>query len=356
MEDNNITEILINTLNDENIDVRKTAIKTLEKTGNANAVEPLINILKDKNPDIRISAIEALGNIGNTNLAEILINALNDENPDVRKTAIETIGKTGNTNAVEPLINALKDEDRNIRKTAAEALDRIAIPSDPEILAWYFVAKENWNEAVALGSVAVEPLIHVLKDKDMDLHKGAARALEEIREPSVSFDILKSVLLEIILNNPNNEVRLEALKKINDQKLLEDIVRRDLPEEILISVIDKITDINVIESIAEKAPSSIAFNLMKKAPNLKLHYNNLRIKWSDELRQASDSYYAGYQSTGEHKMREIGQEIFDKYGEDGMADVYWSLRHPPTQRNVNGCWASSGSHSAIGTWRFSKYD
>ena len=49
-------------------------------------------------------------------------------------------------------------------------------------------------------------------------------------------------------------------------------------------------------------------------------------------------------------MKEIGEEICRKHGEEGMAKIYWGIDHAPTQRNVNGCW------DGIGTWKFAKYD
>jgi len=76
-----------------------------------------------------------------------------------------------------------------------------------------------------------------------------------------------------------------------------------------------------------------------------------RVKqWCQELRAASDRYYAGQQNAGKAKMQEIGRAINAQGGEELMAEVYWALKHPPTQRNVNGCW------DGIGPWSFSKYD
>ena len=72
--------------------------------------------------------------------------------------------------------------------------------------------------------------------------------------------------------------------------------------------------------------------------------------WCQELRQWSDRYYAGDQTTGAEKMKAIGGTINAQGGEDLMAEVYWAIKHPPTQRNVNGCW------DGIGAWSFSKYD
>ena len=72
--------------------------------------------------------------------------------------------------------------------------------------------------------------------------------------------------------------------------------------------------------------------------------------WCRELRQWSDRYYAGEHSPAEGKMKEIGETINAQGGEQKMAEIYWAIKHPPTQRNVNGCWRG------IGTWTFSKYD
>lgn len=73
-------------------------------------------------------------------------------------------------------------------------------------------------------------------------------------------------------------------------------------------------------------------------------------QWCQELRTASDRYYAGQQGPGEAKMKEMGHTINKQGGEELMAQVYWAIRHPQTQGNVNGCW------DGIGTWAFSKYD
>jgi hypothetical protein len=64
---------------------------------------------------------------------------------------------------IEPLINALKDSNKNVRRSVAEAIEKFTIPSDPATLVWYFVAKENWDEVVAHGSISLEPLINVIK-------------------------------------------------------------------------------------------------------------------------------------------------------------------------------------------------
>jgi hypothetical protein len=74
------------------------------------------------------------------------------------------------------------------------------------------------------------------------------------------------------------------------------------------------------------------------------------MQWCQDLRAASDRFYAGQQANAEARMKDIGRTINSVGGEQLMAQVYWAIKHPPTQRNVNGCW------SGIGTWNFSQYD
>ncbi|MDP8230456.1 MAG: HEAT repeat domain-containing protein, partial [Candidatus Gorgyraea atricola] len=69
---------LIEELNDTDLDVRRSAIETLDIIGDERAVEPLIERLKDENSDVQRVAAIALGNIENTPLEtkESIVNYL----------------------------------------------------------------------------------------------------------------------------------------------------------------------------------------------------------------------------------------------------------------------------------------
>ena len=74
------------------------------------AVEPLIQALEDESWEVRKSAAAALGKIGDARAVEPLIQALKDEYWNVNKKAEEALGEIGEP-AVEPLLQALKDEE-----------------------------------------------------------------------------------------------------------------------------------------------------------------------------------------------------------------------------------------------------
>jgi HEAT repeat protein len=179
--------------------VRKAAAEALGKIGDTRAVEPLIAALKTRDSDVRQAAAEALGKIGDARAVEPLIAALKDEDamctqpPPKRweksktpapwsrssprsrismdrdgtnaRSRRRSAGKIGDAHAVEPLIAALKDENKDVRQAAAAMLGRLGWqPGRDEAAGWYWMVKGDWDKCVALGALAVEPLIAALKD------------------------------------------------------------------------------------------------------------------------------------------------------------------------------------------------
>jgi hypothetical protein len=165
------------------------------------AVKPLIAALKDENSDVRKAAADALVKIG-APAVEPLIAALKDENSDVRQAAAKALGKIGDPRAVEPLIAALKDKD--VRKAAAEALGRLGWePAQDEMAGWYWMAKRDWDKCVALGALAVEPLIAALKDAEWMCAKPPPKRWEKSAMPTLwSRSSLHSVMKEAMCARP----------------------------------------------------------------------------------------------------------------------------------------------------------
>ena len=154
----------------------------IEKMKAKKNVKGLIKALSyRKNIDERKAAAEALGTIGDSRAVETLITALKDEDRRVHGAAAKALGETGDLRAVEPLIPDLKHKDWYVRKVTASALGQLGWkPDNGEIRAWYWIAQSNWEEAVALGSPVVEPLIVALKDSYWLIREGAAEALRQL--------------------------------------------------------------------------------------------------------------------------------------------------------------------------------
>jgi hypothetical protein len=138
-------DALINALNDQDSEVRRRAAYALEKIGSETAVEALINALNHQESYVRSSAGYALGNIGSETAVDALINALNHQDSYVRWSAASALGNIGSETAVDALINALNDQDFYVRSSAADALGEIA-NSDKIAQVWQFLLN-NKSEA-----------------------------------------------------------------------------------------------------------------------------------------------------------------------------------------------------------------
>lgn len=117
-------DLLIQSLDNDNKDIRKTSARVLGIIGDERAVEPLITNLRDDNKWVRRETSGALSKMGDA-AVEPLIKLLNDVDWRVRGGAAWALGGIGNREAVEPLIKSLEDESGFVRSGAAWALGNI---------------------------------------------------------------------------------------------------------------------------------------------------------------------------------------------------------------------------------------
>src|SRR6266700_1782555 len=176
---------------------------------------------------------------------------LRSRNPEERRLAAQELRWSRSAEAIEPLIIALKDSDWRVRRGAGEALETLKYkPPDQSQKAVMHIAFQRWNEAVALGSVAIEPFIGVFNDPEEYVRTAAAEALGKIGSTAVE-------PLLAALNDANGYVRsaaAEALGQIGDVRAVEPLiaalkdseenVRRDAAE-----ALGSIGDVRAVEPI-----------------------------------------------------------------------------------------------------------
>ena len=206
---------LIETLSDDDRDVREAAAKALEQLGDKRAVDPLIKTLSDDDWRVRKAAAEALGKLGDKRAVDPLIEALSDDDIWVRNTATEALVQLGDP-AVDPLIKTLSDDESDVRRSAAEALGRlgderaveplIKTLSDDGLGVSHAAAK-----ALAQLSATVDPLIKALSDGGSNVRQSAAWALGQLGDKRAVDPLIKA------LSDDDSGVRSaaeEALKKL----------------------------------------------------------------------------------------------------------------------------------------------
>ena len=124
---------------------------------------------------------------------------------------------------VNPLITALHyKKDWNVRKSAAEALKSIGWePINGEGI-YYLIALNDWKKLIHMGTSAVQPLLEVLQDENSStLHRDCIKALGEIRDKRAIEPLLT------VLKNKEISLREEAVKalgQIGDQEVVKPLI------------------------------------------------------------------------------------------------------------------------------------
>jgi len=188
----------------------------IEKIGQEKAVHVLIEALDERDPDTRHRAVEVLGELKDPKAVAPLINALKDENSSVQWRASEALEKIKEP-AVLPLIEALKDENDGVRTRAAWSLGEIRDVRAIEPLIATLDDKSatvRWKSALSLGKFktpAINPLLKALKEGNPIVREKAAESLGEIGD-KIAIESLKSAL-----QDDDTHVRIsaaDAIKKI----------------------------------------------------------------------------------------------------------------------------------------------
>lgn len=236
-------------LKDWNCDVRAAAAEALGQMRARQAVGSLVELLTDKEGKVRAAATAALGRIGGRTSAEALVEKLRSISPEhqkgviqallqlgdaareplaatleddrvqLRATAAEILGDLGQRRAVEPLLAVLSDESMLVRHAAAQALAKLEWePSSPLEQARFAVARQNWDQALAAGPAAIEPLMEVVGDIRRQVRLGAARALGHLRA-TAAVEVLIPLLRDDYDDVAN--AAAEALGRIGDVRAVD---------------------------------------------------------------------------------------------------------------------------------------
>lgn len=177
--------LFINELISDNSDVRERAFEALKKVGDA-AVEPLIETLEHENLMLRRQAAEALGMINTQACIQALLNVFSDPRSEMFRRANYALWLIGEP-VVSSLVEKLRDDDPNVRSRATIAFGqmihrRMADPSDR---IWLDPSAIDPTDNIrgdinveAVRSEARGPLEKLLKDEDESVRKHALIALE----------------------------------------------------------------------------------------------------------------------------------------------------------------------------------
>jgi HEAT repeat protein len=172
------------TLCDDRSSVRQAGAAALARAGGLAAVPALAEALGHKDPSTRKCAALALGSIAAGEAAAALRQAMTDRDRIVREAAVEALAAMGSSAAIAALVAGLPGADRELKGVIAARLKAMVwTPAGPVERIVHAALNGRFDEAVAGGSAAVEPLVAALADGDPAARRGAAAALGRLADP-----------------------------------------------------------------------------------------------------------------------------------------------------------------------------
>lgn len=224
---------LINVLNDKRLppELRSQSADVLGGVGTeAEPAKPYLLIaFEDENPQVRRSAIEAVRKINANGTVDYLIKALDDQDSDVKRAAAGALGSITNKEesqkAVPQLIKLLEtDPNGFVRQGAAEVLAGIT-STDTSVKtalntsvkndsAWFVRKKviETLDAKSNIKVIDIDNLIPLLKDKNYTLRTQTFALLIKMGNKA---EKALPELIDIVKNEPNDTARQVAVQAIH---------------------------------------------------------------------------------------------------------------------------------------------
>lgn len=241
-----VTELLIEQLGSEELEVRKAAAVALGRIGDARAVPALVELLEedtevviavadalakigdprafesllarvgDPVAAVRQSVVGALNSLGSPEMPARVLPLLSDADPNVRESAVKIAGYFGYAECANLLLERCLDEDERVRRAAVEHLpyleDERAMPALVRALR-HDTPKVRAAAAGAMAQAEGEEvptyLMEALADEDSWVRYFAARSLGRLK-------VMKSTeaLARLAQSDKSNHVRIAAVEAL----------------------------------------------------------------------------------------------------------------------------------------------
>jgi len=243
-----VTELLIEQLDAEDLEIRQAAIVALGRIGDARAVPALMHVLiadpesvilaagalakigdrrayqalstllGHERVAVRQAVISALNSLGHPEMGRDVVEWLRDANPRVRESAVRIAGYFGYPEAVDALLECTRDADEYVRRAAIENLPFLDDARALDLLARALTDETPLVRASAARAFAfVEdkqklPLVlHALQDEDLWVRYFAARSLGQHR-----FVEAIDALGQLARADPDTPVRMSAIEALGN--------------------------------------------------------------------------------------------------------------------------------------------
>lgn len=116
LNENKISEVLINNLKSQNKNIRGYTTLVLANRNDTNSISEIINLLVDQSSMVRACALGALGYLKADDAKERIYDCLSDSNLEVRKSALQAIIELGYSLSDNKINEMSKEQDYELKR------------------------------------------------------------------------------------------------------------------------------------------------------------------------------------------------------------------------------------------------
>jgi HEAT repeat protein len=116
LNENNISEFLINNLSSENKNVRGYSVLVLANRKDSDAISTIVNLTNDSSSMVRSCALGALGYLKAVQASKVIHNCLLDSNLEVKKSAVKAVIDIGDKIPTKEINEISKEKDEELEK------------------------------------------------------------------------------------------------------------------------------------------------------------------------------------------------------------------------------------------------
>lgn len=303
---------VVRNIKDEDEDVRNVSLRALGRIKDMDAIPELIKALGTPETWLPPRVAEVLFNIGEASISYLILELKNYANETSRAWSAEILGRLNARQAVMPIIEALFDVNPEVRAKAAGALGNIkdarAVTRLSELLISEPVPFVRTRVARALGNInhpaVLDYLITSLKDPEWWVRVRVVEALEELGEKSIS-------ALLFALEDKDREVSKRsaiALERIGYvEKVLEAYEREEFKHD-LRKELYLVAKSGVVNIISEKLNS----------PNITMQKKIVRLLGETKAKSASEGLLSLLMHTEEWTLK---ARIIESLGNIGAKEA-----------------------------------
>jgi HEAT repeat protein len=152
-----------------------------------------------------------------------LLKLLNDEDKDVRKSAIRALGDIQAFDGIPEIVKSLEDKDWEVRAETAVVLEYFGwVPTSMKEEILNLIGKEKWEELLEIENLGIQQILLFLKDSDKDVRVKAAWVLGEINAKESIQPLFDLFMTDS--NQEVKESSADALSKIGGKEVVELLV------------------------------------------------------------------------------------------------------------------------------------